>query len=84
MPSEHIQATKASERPVHPEYRDALGEDPARFLCTDMSPYPRIRGLESVALVDAYLDVETDRDTPRKGVVAALNQRKDALEEGEA
>ncbi len=80
MPSTHQQASGSPDRRRYPEYIDAFGEDPARFLCTGMSPYPRIRGLESLALVDAYLDVETDREHPRKGVVAALNQRKADLE----
>lgn len=59
----------------YPEYREEYGEDPARFLCVDVNPVPRIEGLESVGLCKAYLDVETDGGEPRRHVIAALNQR---------
>ena len=78
MPSTHQQAS-TTERRRYPEYLDELGEDPSRFLNSGLDPHARIRGLESVALVNAYLDVETDRETPRKAVVAHLNQRKAEL-----
>jgi len=83
MPSTNQQASAESDRRRYPEYIEAFGEDPARFLCSDLDPHARIRGLESVALVEAYLDVETDRSSPRKEVVAHLNQRKADLEGSE-
>jgi hypothetical protein len=79
MPSTHQQASGSPDRRRYPEYIDEFGEDPARFLAWE-NPHPRIRALESVALCDAYLDVETDRSSPRKEVVAHLNQRKAELE----
>jgi hypothetical protein len=79
MPSTNQQATDTDRR-RYPEYIEAFGEDPARFLNSGLDPHARIRGLESVALCDAYLDVETDRENPRKEVVAHLNQRKADLE----
>lgn len=82
MPSTNQQATDTDRR-RYPEYIDEFGEDPARFLCSGLDPHARIRGLESVALCDAYLNVETDRSSPRKAVVAHLNQRKADLEGSE-
>lgn len=79
MPSKHQKAS-ATDRRRYPEYIDEFGEDPSRFLNSGLDPHARIRGLESVALVEAYLDVETDRSSPRKEVVAHLNQRKAELE----
>lgn len=79
MPSKHTSATTTSDRRTYPGYRADLGEDPARFLAFE-NPHPRIRGLNSPALVAAYLDVETDREQPRKPVVAHLNRRKAELE----
>jgi len=81
MPSTNQQASGESDRRRYPEYIDRFGEDPARFLCSGLDPHARIRGLESVALCDAYLNVETDREQPRKEVVAHLNRRKAELEE---
>jgi|GEM_PF-6652632 len=48
-----------SDHPQYPEHADRFGEDPARILYHIDDPQPWIRGLESVALVRAYLDVET-------------------------
>lgn len=83
MPSKHTSATKPPDRPMYPEYEDRFGRDPARFLCSDMNPQPMIRGIESVEYARAWLDVETDRETPRKRVIAALNKRLSALEDGQ-
>jgi len=65
--------------PVYPEYRNAFGEDPARFLHHHLDPTPRIQGIQAPGLGRAYLDVETDRDESRREVVAACNQRLDTL-----
>jgi hypothetical protein len=72
-------AASDCDHPQYPEYAERFGEDPARILY-HLDPEPRIRGLESVALVRAYLDVETDREEPRGKVVAALNRRQRELE----
>jgi hypothetical protein len=74
-------AASEPDRPTYPQYREQFGEDPARFLCGDMDPMPRIRGLEDPELIQAYLDVETDRDDPRKHVIAALDKRRQSNRE---
>jgi hypothetical protein len=73
-------AASDCDHPTYPGYADRFGEDPARILYHINRPQARIRGLESVALIRAYLDVETDRDEPRGEVVAALNRRQRELE----
>lgn len=73
-------AASDCDHPQYPEYADQFGEDPARILYHIKRPEARIRGLESVDLVRAYLDVETDREEPRGEVVAALNRRQRELE----
>jgi hypothetical protein len=72
-------AARACTHPVYPDYRDTFGEDPARFLHHHLDPTPRIQAIRDRGLVRAYLDVETDRDEPRREVVAACNQRLDTL-----
>lgn len=76
-------AASGCDHPSYPAYRERHGEDPARVLY-HMDPRPRIEVLESVALCRAYLDVETDRDEPRKAVVAATNARLQALQDAGA
>mgnify|MGYP000144456820 CR=1 FL=1 len=77
-------AASDCDHPTYPGYADRFGEDPARILYHINDPEARIRGLESVALVRAYLDVETDRDEPRGEVVATLNRRQRELEAAQA
>jgi hypothetical protein len=72
-------AARDCTHPTYPEYRDTFGEDPARFLHHQLDPTPRIQAIRDPALVRAYLDVETDRDEPRREVVAACNQRLNTL-----
>lgn len=84
------------ERPSYPEYEAEFGEDPARWLFTrdpdGIAPgstadtpelhdaVARIRGIQDVALLDAWLDVETDLPFgPRKPVVKAINRRRAEL-----
>jgi hypothetical protein len=71
-------AARDCTHPVYPDYRDKFGEDPARIL-HHLNPTPRIQAISDPGLVRAYLDVETDRDEPRREVVAACNQRLDTL-----
>lgn len=74
-PSRHQQNGDAEpDRPTYPELAEEIGEDPARFLYS-VDPMPRIRGLETIAKVEAYLRVEAENEA-RKRVIAALNQRK--------
>lgn len=73
------------DRPEYPEYRERFGEDPARFLFSEFDDLgPRIHALETVELVRAWLDVETNRDEPRPEIVAALNKRQRELQDGDA
>lgn len=80
-------------REQFPQVAARIGEDPARFLDIELSssgigtgPFAlaaaRIRGLETVATVDAWLHVETELDQgPRKPVIKRLNQRKRQLQD---
>jgi hypothetical protein len=86
---------RSSADPSHetfPEVAAAIGEDPARFLDCSISPpdqgrsspmltaKARIRGIESLDVVDGWMEVETSLDRgPRKKVVAMLNQRRAQL-----
>jgi hypothetical protein len=71
-------AARDCTHPTYTEYRDTFGEDPARFL-HHLDPTPRIQAIRDPGLVRAFLDVETDRDEPRREVVAACNKRLDTL-----
>jgi hypothetical protein len=73
-------AAKDRDRPSYPELESKHGEDPARILYSDMDPRPRIRGIQSLALLRAYVEVEGDREEPRKHVIAAINQRLQAVQ----
>jgi hypothetical protein len=80
-------------REEYPEVAAEIGEDPARFLDypiiePDQNSSPmllakaRIRGIESLDVVDGWFEVETSLDRgPRKKVLAMLNQRRAQLEE---
>ena len=83
---------KASADPDHetfPAVADEIGEDPARFLDKPIlapgqegsSPMltakARIRGIESLDVLDGWFEVETSLDRgPRKKVISMLNQRR--------
>jgi hypothetical protein len=79
-------------REEYPKVAAAIGEDPARFLdCPISAPdqersspmlvaKARIRGIESLDVVDGWMEVETSLDRgPRKKVIAMLNQRRAQL-----
>lgn len=73
------------DRPTYPEYEKRHGEDPARFLYSDIDDLsPRINAIETVELVRAWLDVETDKDQPDTGIIGALNERQQELQDAEA
>lgn len=73
-------AASDCDHPAYPEYKEKFGEDPARILY-HLDPHPRIRGISDPELVRAYLNVEAERDNPRRGVIAALNaQLKNLVE----
>jgi len=84
------------DRERFPEYKDEIGEDPARYLDADLVErgpshtdtsrrrmvFDRIASIDRFEVIEAWLDVETSLDRgPRKPVIAALNERKDHLEE---
>lgn len=71
-------AATGCDHPTYPGYDEELGEDPARILY-HMDPRPHISGITDTELVRAYLDVETDRDEPRREVIAACNRQLDEL-----
>lgn len=69
-------AADKRDRPRFPEYEEEFGEDPSRFLYCGVDPRPRIRGIQSVGLARAWLDVEVKRPGgPRQEVIAAINKR---------
>lgn len=73
-------AARDCDHPTYPEYEDVFGEDPARFLY-HLNPQPRIRGITNPELLRAYLNVEAERDEPRRSVIAACNARLKDLEQ---
>ena len=81
MPSKHTSGTTASEIPSYPTLVERLGENPARFLCTDMSPWPMVRGLRSFERASAYLAVARAEDCDDR-VIEALETTVERLREG--
>ena len=57
MPSKHTSGTTGTDIPAYPTLVGRLGENPARYLCTDMSPWPILRGIEDFERASAYLAV---------------------------
>ena len=81
MPSKHTSGTTASEIPSYPNLVERLGENPARFLCSDMNPWPVIRGIDEFERASAYLAVARAEDCDDR-VVEALETIADRLREG--
>lgn len=67
---------------TYPFIRQRIGENPARFLSenTDLNPVPRIRGIKSFDVIDAWFEVEQDIG-PRREIVKHLNRQRRYLEE---
>lgn len=76
-------AASGCDHPAYPEYEAEFGEDPARILY-HVDPRPRIRGITDPDLLRAYLNVEADRDSPRRAVIAACNAQLEDLDEAAA
>lgn len=74
-------AARDTDRRRYRNIEAKYGEDPARFLAEglDLDPRPRIRGIESLELLQKWQEVELEVG-PRKAVIAAINARKDELE----
>ena len=81
MPSKHTSGTATRDIPEYPNLVDRLGENPARFLCTDMSPWPILRGIEDFERASAWLAVARAEDCDDR-VIKALENTKAALREG--
>ncbi|WP_089650117.1 hypothetical protein [Halobacterium hubeiense] len=87
------QRPTSQERERFPGLREDLGEDPAAFLDVPMfregggetplrTAFARIRGIDSLETVNAWLAVERQLDRgPRDNVMAALRERRQFLEE---
>ena len=82
MPSKHTSGTATRDIPAYPNLVERLDENPARFLCTDMSPWPILRGIEDFERASAYLAVARAEDCDRR-VVEALESVVERLREGE-
>lgn len=92
MRSQHKPATQ-EEREHFPEYLESINEDPARYLdkalvnaagnaVRDDMFLARLRGIDRLAVIDAWIDVETRLERgPRQHVLARLNQRKQEIRE---
>ena len=80
MPSKHTSGTATRDIPEYPTFEERLGENPARFLCTDMSPWPILRGIEDFERASAYLAVARAEDCDRR-VVEALETTVERLRE---
>jgi hypothetical protein len=64
---------------------DDLGEDPGRYLDGPLDPLPRIRGLDSIPTVRAWIGAERRiasirNRKPREDIIEALNRRETYLE----
>ena len=73
-------AASRCDHPVYPEYKDEFGEDPARILY-HLDPRPRIRAIKDPDLLRAYLNVEAERDNPRRVVIGFCNKRLDIIQQ---
>ena len=81
MPSKHTSGTATRDIPEYPTLVERLGENPARFLCSDMSPWPILRGIEDFERASAYLAVARSEGVDER-VVTALEQLVEQLREG--
>ena len=80
MPSKHTSGMATRDIPPYPTFEERLGENPARFLCTDMCPWPILRGIEDFERSSAYLAVARAEDVDGQ-VVEALEQLVEQLRE---
>ena len=80
----------STRRERYPEIEADIGEDPARFLDYDFeandgmrtTALARIRGIDRIATVRAWIGVERALDRPtREHIIEALQEREATLEE---
>lgn len=76
----HERPDSGPSRPEFPDLQEKIGEDPARYLSdqTDMSPWPRLRGISSEEEAAAWLAVARSLESSSK-IQTYLEQRKDQL-----
>lgn len=71
------------DRPRYPAIAKRIGEDPARYLIDpNETTYVVIRGITDETRLECWFAVEEGLG-PRKDVLAALNERREAIREGE-
>lgn len=71
-------------RPEFPSAVEKIGEDPARFLATDLDETPRIQGIQSEDVLDEWERVEHELpDGPRKQILTQLEARRQQLHAAE-
>ena len=80
MPSSYQHAS-GDAIPSYPNIEVRIGENPARFLCTDLNPWPVIRGIDEFERASAWLAVARSEDCDDE-VVEALEAIADRLREG--
>lgn len=66
-------------RPRFPDLRDRVGEDPARFLATDVDPGPRINGIDDLGVINAWVQAARDLDVDPSTVQEIEQRRADIL-----
>ncbi len=80
----------STRREHYPEIEADIGEDPARFLDYDLeandgmrtTALARIRGIDRISTVRAWIGVERALDRPtREDIIEALQEREATLEE---
>ena len=80
MPSSY-QHARGEAIPSYPNLEVRIGENPARFLCTDMNPWPILRGIDEFERASAWLAVARAEDCDDR-VIDALETTVETLREG--
>lgn len=78
MPSKHSPAASGGDRPSFESVAAAIGEDPARYLCADLSVRPIIRGMRDAERAAAWLAVARNIGADEE-VRRLLERKRDAL-----
>lgn len=65
-------------RPSYPGVKSRIGEDPARYLLSDIEVSPRIRGMVDLGVVNGWLQVARDVDATKE-VIDQLERRQSYL-----
>lgn len=73
-----MMGSEPSKRPSYPAVKERIGEDPARYLASDMDVSPRIRGIADLGVVNGWLQVARDLDVD-DDVLDQLERRQSFL-----